>query len=330
MNEPTADADVIRKVIHSKWGAVIIPAAVGLGLCWISTHLVNLYGGVLFLGLPLIVSFLAAFFHSFQRRIGFKGLYGIAALSILTLGGMILVVAFDGLICLLMALPLALLMAVPGAWLGGLAGRAASGKASSILPLVLVFLFPCLVAFEDSHPADAPLRQITTSVEISAPIGRVWETVIAFPEIKTPPDGVFRFGIAYPIRASIDGTGIGATRLCTFCTGDFVEPITRWDENRLLAFDVKASPPPMEEFSLYEKIDVPHLHGHMASEKGQFRLEQKGDKVLLEGTTWYRHQMWPQWYWIPMTDRIIHKIHGRVLNHIRYTVESPPVADPGK
>lgn len=293
-------------------------------MCYLSVKVFEDYGGVLFLGLPLLVSFLSAFCCGFRRSCKFGAAYPDAALSILVLGLLIIVVAMDGLICLLMALPLALLLAVPGTFLGLLAGRAATGRASSILPLILIFLFPCLVAFEDTHRSKAPLRAVTTSLEIDAPIGEVWKTVIAFPRIDSAPDGIFRMGIAYPIEATIEGSGVGAVRLCKFCTGDFVEPVTVWDENRLLAFDVRSSPPPMKEFSIYQHVDPPHLHGHMASEKGQFRLEQKGNKVLLEGTTWYRHEMWPQWYWIPMTDRIIHKIHHRVLDHIKATVEKTP------
>lgn len=318
--EKRSFADVIRSAAFAIW----VPAPVGYGIAWLSVAVFHDYGSALFIGLPLLVPFLSAFCFGFRRERKFFPAYRVATLSILVLGLLILLTALDGLICLIMALPLALLLALPATWLGLLAGRAARGKALSALPLILIFLLPCLVAFEDAHRTRAPLRAVTTSVEIDAPIGEVWKTVIAFPRIDTPPDGIFRAGIAYPIEASIQGSGVGAVRLCTFCTGDFVEPVTVWDENRLLAFDVKSSPPPMKEFSIYRHIDPPHLHGHLASEKGQFRLEQRGNKVLLEGTTWYRHEMWPQWYWIPMTDGIIHKIHHRVLDHIKTTVEKLP------
>lgn len=320
---PASDSPTAR-LLRSRWFAIIIPALLGSGATYLCIHIANRYGSVLFLGLPVVVAFLSAFFFSFRRTRRFREVYGVASLSLLALGLMIIVFALDGLLCLLMALPLALLLAVPGAWLGMLAGKAATGRAASILPLILVFLFPCLVAFENTHSPVAALRAVTTSVEIDAPVGDVWKTVVAFPRIDAPPDGIFRMGIAYPIEATIEGRGVGAVRYCRFCTGDFVEPVTVWDENHLLAFEVRSSPPPMIETSIYQKIDPPHLHGHMASEKGQFRLEQKGDMVLLEGTTWYRHEMWPQWYWIPMTDRIIHKIHHRVLQHIKTTVEATP------
>ncbi|GAA5126017.1 hypothetical protein GCM10023212_28820 [Luteolibacter yonseiensis] len=308
-------------IIRSRAFSILGPGPLGLAMCYLSIGVFGNYGGVLFLGLPLLVSFLSAFFFNFRRDCGFGASYAGSVASVTVLGLLIIIVAMDGLICLLMALPLAILLALPGTALGRLAGRAALGRASSMLPLVLIFLFPCLVAFEDSRSPRAPLRSVTTSVEVGGSLPEVWKTVTAFPRIDAPPEGIFRMGIAYPIEATIEGTGVGAIRRCTFCTGDFVEPVTVWDENRLLAFDVISFPAPMTEFSIYRHIDPPHLHGHLASEKGQFRLERRGNKVLLEGTTWYRHEMWPQWYWIPMTDHIIHKIHLRVLDHIKETVE---------
>jgi len=166
------------------------------------------------------------------------------------------------------------------------------------------------------------VRRVTTSVIVSAPIERVWDVVVAFPHISKPPEGIFRLGIAYPIEAHIEGSGVGAIRYCTFSTGNFVEPITRWEKPSLLAFNVISNPPPMNEFSPYGNIDPPHLHGYMISKHGQFSLTQRDGKVVLEGTTWYTHSLAPQWYWGPISDQIIHQIHARVLNHIREIAEA--------
>ena len=65
----------------------------------------------------------------------------------------------------------------------------------------------------------------------------VWPRVIAFAPMDAPRDLIFRAGVAYPVRAYIDGAGVGATRYCVFSTGAFVEPITRWEPGVALAFD---------------------------------------------------------------------------------------------
>lgn len=310
------------KTINSFWFATMMPALVGFGLAAFCVQNLQFYGWSLFLGVPVVVGFLSAFCLSFRREVSESAAFGAATVSVLLLGGVIIAFAMDGVICLLMALPLALCFAIVAAALGRVAGRACGRGARSALPLLVVFLFPAFVAFDYTSRATPPVRSVTTSVVVQAPIEQVWKSVITFPKITEPLSGIFCLGIAYPIEARIEGSGVGAVRHCIFSTGSFVEPITKWQQHDLLAFDVQSSPPPMKELSPYEQINAPHLHGHMNSQRGQFRLIQRHGEVILEGTTWYTHTLAPQWYWSPISDYMIHRIHERVLNHIKRIVES--------
>ena len=309
------------KILNSFWFATTVPALLGFGLSALCVRGLQFYGWSLFLGVPTFVGFLSAFCLSFRREISKSSVFGAASTSVLLLGSVIILIAMDGLMCLLMALPLALLLAIAGAAVGRLVGQSCRGGVRSALPLLFVLLFPGLVAFDYTTRSPLPLRCVTTSVNVHAPIERVWEGVVTFPKIAEPLSGIFRCGIAYPIEARIEGMGVGAVRHCIFSTGSFVEPITQWDAPELLAFDVRSSPPPMKELSPYEQVNAPHLHGHMISKRGQFRLVQRDGEVMLEGTTWYSHTLSPQWYWGPISDYMIHRIHERVLNHIKRTVE---------
>ncbi|HEX7862939.1 MAG TPA: hypothetical protein VF773_21580 [Verrucomicrobiae bacterium] len=63
--------------------------------------------------------------------------------------------------------------------------------------------------------------------------------------------------------------------------------------------------------------------GFLVSERGQFELIPiNTNTTRLEGTTWYRHGLWPEWYWQLWSDHIIHTIHLRVLRHIKSEAES--------
>jgi hypothetical protein len=142
-------------------------------------------------------------------------------------------------------------------------------------------------------------------------------------EIPPPKEWMFRAGIAYPIRAEILGHGPGAQRRCVFSTGAFVEPIEVWDEPHQLKFSVSSNPAPMEEWTPYAHIEPPHLHGFLMSNGGQFLLTAlPNGGTRLEGTTWYRHTLWPAAYWRLWSDAISHQIHLRVLRHIRDEAES--------
>lgn len=81
-------------------------------------------------------------------------------------------------------------------------------------------------------------------------------------------------------------------------------------------------PPSLIELSIYDDLHLPHLEGYFISEKGQFKLTAIAqNKTLLQGTTWYRHKIWPGFYWRLWSDHTLHKIHYRVLNHIKNQTE---------
>ena len=65
-------------------------------------------------------------------------------------------------------------------------------------------------------------------------------------------------------------------------------------------------------------------------QEGPFPMPQRGRFVLvplpggrtrLEGTSWYVHQIWPEWYWTPVTQWVVRGIHQRVLGHIKILAE---------
>ncbi|HEX5829681.1 MAG TPA: SRPBCC family protein, partial [Gemmatimonadaceae bacterium] len=184
---------------------------------------------------------------------------------------------------------------------------------------------------EAGRPATA-LREVRSAVIIDAPAHIVWRSVVEFPPLPEPSQLLFRSGVAYPLRAEIVGTGVGAVRYCVFSTGAFVEPITRWEPGRRLSFDVTEQPPPLQEWSPYAEIAPPHLDGYFVSRRGEFRLVPLQDgRTRLEGSTWYEMRLYPAAYWVIFGDAIVGRIHDRVLQHVRATAEAGvarPATDP--
>ena len=178
------------------------------------------------------------------------------------------------------------------------------------------------MGFEKAVEPEAPLFAVRSETVVDTPPETVWLHVVSFSELPPPEDWLFKAGVACPTHAEIEGKGVGAIRRCFFTTGAFVEPITIWDEPRVLAFEVTEQPPPMKELSPYD-IHPPHLDGHLQSERGEFRLiPLPNGKTRLVGTTWYRHNMWPASYWQAWSDFLIHRIHARVLRHIKKLAEA--------
>ena len=77
----------------------------------------------------------------------------------------------------------------------------------------------------------------------------------------------------------------------------------------------------MKELSPWGEIEPPHLRDTFISERGRFRLYEQEGKTILEGTTWYRHKIAPDFYWHLISDQMIHLIHLRVLRHIKNEAE---------
>lgn len=305
--------------------AAIVSGVIGTLCVSLSVNVAGLYGLTLFVGLPVIVGAIAPLVYSY--KVPLTSSWQAVKLSVVAgsvLCGGLLLMGSEGVLCILMALPLA----VPLVMLGGVFGYAllramTRHRSAFVAPLLLCGSFPLGLGVEWRQRLEPPLRSVTTEVEMSGSPQQVWDALIAFAPITAPPQGWLRFGIAYPVGAKIVGRGVGAVRYCQFSTGSFVEPITLWDEPRLLAFDVAETPVPMRELSFYANLDPPHLHGMFQSRKGEFRLiALSHNTVRLVGTTWYQHDLWPSAYWGAISDRLIHQIHRRVLFHIQKQVEN--------
>lgn len=296
----------------------------GLSLTVLGTKFLKSYGWGLFVGIPFMMGFFGALFHSLTRPRTWPECALVAVISILLVSLLLIALAVEGVFCLLMAAPIGLVLAVMGATAGWLLQleRWTPRHDHARLYTVGWLLIPALMTIESRLPAKPPLFAVTTVCEIAAPPAAVWRHVVSFGELPPPHEKIFLAGIAYPVRARLDGHGVGAVRYCEFSTGPFVEPITVWDENHRLAFDVKAQPHPMREWSPYAEIHPAHLEGFFRSRRGEFRLTVLPDgHTQLEGTTWYEQNIWPQAYWKPWSDYLVHAIHQRVLDHIKFETE---------
>jgi hypothetical protein len=280
-----------------------------------SVYVLGLYGWSLFFLTPFVMGAVTAAFYNLATPRRMLDTMLLTALATVLAGSIILLFALEGLLCLAMAFPIALALSLLGAILGRaivLSTRRRPREAA-----FLVAALP-LAAASEAKLAVPPVHDVTTSIEIAAPPEAVWPNVIGFSDLPDPPAWEYRLGIAYPMRARIEGEGVGAVRRCEFSTGPFVEPITAWEPPRRLAFDVVQQPPSMKEWSPYAHVNAPHVEGYMRSTGGEFRLVPlPGGRTRLEGTTHYTLAIYPDLYWRPFAEALLHGIHGRVLRHIK-------------
>lgn len=178
----------------------------------------------------------------------------------------LLIAGLEGLGCLGMTLPLALPLGAPGSWL---VYYARSSKAATRGGVAMLLLLPPASLTWDAR-AQPPVFEVRSAITIAAPPEQVWKHVVTFSELPEPREWFFRAGLAYPKRAHIVGSGVGAIRYCEV-------------------------PAPVNEWSPYARVLPRHLHGYLISKQGQFRLTRlPNNQTLLEGATWYQHGLCPR------------------------------------
>ncbi|WP_397447806.1 hypothetical protein [Polaribacter sp. R77954] len=305
---------------NPKLFSILITLIVSAILGYIEIGVFKEYGWTVFLVIPFIIGFLPPYINGKLSKISKKESYN---LSFITLGIVLiglLIFAIEGMICIAMSLPLIALLV----WLGSYIGfKANFGKWINPTNTTIGLFIICIGSMSFDYINEPEnLIPVRTTVIVNSNIESVWKNVVTFEKIEEPTDWIFKTGISYPTDATIKGTGVGAVRYCNFTTGSFIEPITTWNEPNLLQFDVKEQPIPMNEFNPFWEIHPPHLDGYFKSYKGQFKLTKIGEnKTELEGTTWYKVDITPEIYWKTWSDFIIHRIHKRVLNHIKLKSE---------
>lgn len=312
-----------RVMPRSRFGSAAVALlltlpAFGLGAV-VSIVVFASYGWSLFVGLPFALGLVAAMLYGYHEERSMGDCITVAVVATILLAAGLMLFAIEGAICLIMAAPLAMLIAVFGGMLGYvLQRRPRRGTEAPQVMAAVWLVLPLIFGLEQAAPPTPPLIPVVTSIDIDAPPGVVWTNVVSFSDLPEPSDWLFRTGISYPLRARIDGEGVGAVRHCEFTTGSFVEPITVWEAPHRLAFSVRAQPHPMQEWTFFEDMDPAHLDGYFGSERGEFLLTPlPGGRTRLQGTTWYRHRIWPNAYWQQWSDWILHRIHLRVLRHVK-------------
>jgi uncharacterized membrane protein YhaH (DUF805 family) len=300
--------------------AIAAGMGIGVAMIGISVYALQSYAAALFLGTPFVMGAVTAFLFNRRYPASARESFEVVLLMLAFSAGLVMLVAIEGLFCVLMSAPLALALAAMGSRFGRwMAGRREEPVRHALIGMLALPLGAAL----GGSPSPEGQHEVLSVVEIDAPADIVWKHVVEFPPLAPPAELIFRMGIAYPLRAHIEGTGVGAVRHCVFSTGTFVEPVTAWEPGRLLAFDVTEQPAPLSEWSPYADITPPHLDGYFRTRRGEFRLIPLSDgRTRLEGRTWYELEIAPSAYWMLFTDAFITRIHHRVLTHIGRLAEA--------
>jgi hypothetical protein len=228
--------------------------------------------------------------------------------------------AFEGVVCLLIASPLIVAMGFVGGMLGRALARSGTRRARSTLKSVAII--PLLLVGEVVLPPRAEFTSVE-SIDIAASPTAVWDSIVHMGPIPDPPPAPFRWGLAYPMRGRIYGSGVGAIRQGIFSTGVAYERVTDWEPGRKLSFVVLSDAPTMREMSPYAHVNAPHVLGYFHTVDAQFTMAPLADgKTRLTLATRHELDLEPALYWVPIAEWATHANKVRVLDHFKQQAEA--------
>lgn len=169
--------------------------------------------------------------------------------------GISMLIGWEGTICLIMAIPVML----PLAMAGGLAMRIILNLKNRNLVFAAFTIMPLPLAMaEQLIPLPQEMQTVRNTIVIEAPAEVVWRKIVRVEKITEPQESpFFSMGFPKPIEAVLSGDGVGQTRLATFERGlTFIETVTDWKANEKLGFTIKADPKATPLTTLDEHVTV--------------------------------------------------------------------------
>ncbi len=308
--------------------AIVLACSVCIALLlfntFLSTQLLQEYGVGIFLFTPFSMGLVSSLFLNYRQAYPLKKTIMVGVWSILIGSGMLVLVALEGVICVLMALPLFLLFGLIGSLAGFWVLKMLRKRHRLPIMFTAILINPLFLLAEhvlENKGIPAP-RQVETKLLVHAPPQAVWQHLTGLNNYRfTSP--LFKAGITYPTKTELIANEKGCFLRCNYTNGVIDMPLSTLEQNTELSFSLSDTPAPMKELTLYNDFHAPHLHGYFMVDKGSIQLiAQPGNKTLLVATTTYRHNIKPEPYWHLWSDGLLDQVHTEVLSTIKSKAEA--------
>lgn len=275
------------------------------------------------LGVPVVLGFLTVWLSEYRKTYGWIRRVLMPWLSSLVCLGCCLLLAWEGLICVFLWVPLFLVLSSFGGLLAGLLRMCFPSDRGRSYCAAVVAVIPFLAApLESLRDASTEIRRVETSIEIHASPAAVWDQIKSVPRIAETEHS-FNFshllGFPRPTEAILEGSGIGAVRYARF-EGDvlFLERITEWQEPERISFSIQADTEniPPDTFDEHVTVGGPYfdvLHGTYRIQTlgpGHVILHLSSDQRLSTRFNFYSH-LWTEALMADLQNYILRIIKNR-------------------
>lgn len=228
----------------------------------------------------------------------------------------------EGLICIIMYLPLGFLLS----GFGGLIAYSKKNKPSNKASMLIMLALPFAAQFtENKINFETRSHTVKNSIHISSSAPKVWNEIKSVKTItKNELDNswVHSMGFPRPLDAEIDHEGIGGIRTARFERGlVFNETVNQWQPNKLLSFKIEVDPKDIPPTALDEHVTIGGpffdvLHGTYEI------AEQTDGSVILNLESKFRLSTHFNSYAGMWTNLIMHQIQSDILSVIKKRSET--------
>ncbi len=194
----------------------------------------------------------------------------------------------EGTICALMALPVFIVMA----FIGGFIGVRVFKRNKNTLYVSALTLLPFVIApIENRIGVKSKIFTEHTQIEINSSPNRVWSNITRVKKIGDEENNYSLFqlmGFPRPIEAELDTVAVGGIRKAVFARGlFFTEVVTKVESNKILTFDIKADPTSIPPKALDEHVTVGGKYFDVL--EGKYEIQQVAEnKIILHLTSQFR------------------------------------------
>lgn len=311
---PAATPELARRIfiarlvpegrLGSAVAAILLTALLGLGMVWFFTGRLNSYGWGIFLGVPFFLGLFSTLVYTVHGPRSIAECSAVASLTVSLLSVLLLALAIEGVVCVLMAAPIALILAHVGVLVGRLiVGVRTAGRDTTALLWLLVVLTPSLLAAEASHAPGPEIHSVADEVVLDVPPGEAWNAIKAIDSLTVSKPFLLRIGLPVPVRCTLEREEVGALRTCHFEKGVIEERVLEWD-------------PPRRMRMVIVRSTVPGRHW-LGFREAIYELRDEGGQTRLRRTTTYTSTLEPRVYWGALEALGIRSMHAYVLEDLR-------------
>jgi hypothetical protein len=152
-----------------------------------------------------------------------------------------------------------------------------------------------------------PSTSVVTRMNFAAPPEKVWNGLMFYEEIDSPPPLHLRLLLPVPIRTEGAKSAVGDVATCVYEDGHLLKRVTQIDSCRYYGFEV-----------VEQNLSV----GGTVLSGGCYSLRElpgRGTEVAI--TTRYTSPKRPGWLWKPIEATVCHMFHRHLLSSMRRKVE---------